>query len=52
MSNMEAGLGQGFMNGWQHIAEGESAELPLGRSPGSGKYGKGKRLEIGSVLNT
>ncbi len=40
------------MNGWQHIAEGESAELPLGRSPGSGKYGKGKRLEIGSVWNT
>ena len=52
MPNMEAGLGQDFMNGWQHMAEDESAELPLGRSPGSGKYGKGKRLEIGPLLNT
>ena len=36
------------MNEWQHIAEGESAELPLERSPGSDKYGK--REEAGDWL--
>lgn len=48
---MEADAGQGFMDGWQHIAEGRAAELPLEGSPGSESSGKGKRIEIGSLLN-
>lgn len=48
---MEADAGQGFMDRWQHIAEGRAAELPLEGSPGSDSSGKGKRIEIGSLLN-
>ena len=48
---MEADAGQGFMDGWQRIAEGKSAKLPLDGSPGSGSSGKGKTMEIGSLLN-
>lgn len=48
LPNMEADLGQEFMNRWQHIAEGSSAEL---ESSGSGSYGREKRVAIGSLLN-
>lgn len=51
LPNMEAGLGQNFMNGWQDIAESRSAELPLGEKLDSESYGRGKRLAIGSLLN-
>lgn len=49
---MEADLGQEFMNGWQHIAEGRSPEVPRGANPFSASKGKGKRMEIGSLLNS
>lgn len=48
---MEADAAQGFMDRWQHIAEGRAAGLPLEGSPGSESSGKGKRIEIGSLLN-
>ena len=44
--NMEADLGQGFMDGLQRLAE-----VPLEESPGSGSNSKGKRMEIRSLLN-
>lgn len=49
--NMEADLGQRFMDGWQRIAEGKSAEPPLGEVFGSGSYGRRTGLAIGSLLN-
>lgn len=51
MPMMEADAGQGFMNEWRHIAEGRSAESPLEGSAGSESNEKGKRVEIGSLLN-
>ena len=45
MPNMEPDLGQAFMDAWQHL------ELPLGENSDSGSKGKGKRVEIGSLLN-
>lgn len=45
MPNMEPDLGQAFMDAWQHM------ELPLGENSGSGSKGKGKRVEIDSLLN-
>ena len=45
MPNMEPDLGQAFMDAWQHM------ELPLEENSGSGSNGKGKRVEIGSLLN-
>lgn len=51
MPCMETDLGQAFMNGWQKIAEGRSPEVPLGDGPFSSSYGKGKKMEIGSLLN-
>lgn len=51
LPNMEAELGQNFMDGWQRIAEGKSAEPPLGDMFGSGSYGKRTGLAIGSLLN-
>ena len=49
--NMEADSGQRFMDGWQRIAEGKSAEPPLGEVFGSGSYGRRTGLAIGSLLN-
>lgn len=51
LPNMEVGLGQDFMNGWQGIVESRSVEQPLGENFGSGSYGRGKRLAIDSLLN-
>lgn len=51
LPNMEAELGQEFMNGWQRIAEGTSAGLKLGERSGNGPNARGKRMEIGSLLN-
>ena len=51
LPNMEAKLGQEFMDRWQHIAEGRSAELPFGEISGSGSYERAKRVAIGSLLN-
>ena len=45
MPNMEPDVGQAFMDAWQHM------ELPLEENSGSGSNGKGKRVEIGSLLN-
>ena len=44
--NMEADLGQDFVNGWQHLNKARSRE-----SSESESVGKGKRVEIGSLLN-
>lgn len=49
--NMEEELGQRFIEGWQRIAEGKSAEPPLGEVFGSGSYGRRTGLAIGSLLN-
>ena len=51
LHNMEANLGQGFMNGLQCIAEGNSAQVPLEEDLDSGSSGKGKRMDIDSLLN-
>ena len=51
LPNMEAELGQNFMDGWQRIAEGKSAEPPLGAVFGSGTYARRTGLAIGSLLN-
>ena len=51
LPNVEADLGQDFINGWQRIAEDRSVELPSGERSRSGSYGRGKRVEIGSLLN-
>ena len=44
--NMEADLGQGFMDGLQRLAE-----VPLEESPDSGSSSRGKRMDIPSLLN-
>ena len=51
LPNIEAGLGQDFMNEWQRLTEGTSAGLPPGGESGSGSSGRGERLKIGSLLN-
>lgn len=48
LPNMEADLGQDFMNRWQRIAESRSE---VRERSGSGSDGRGKRLAIGSLLN-
>ena len=44
--NMEADIGQGFMDGLQRLAE-----VPLEESPGSGSNRGGKKMDIRSLLN-
>ena len=51
LPNMEAGLGQDFMNGWQRMAEDRATEVRLGERSGFGAHDRGKRVEIGSLLN-
>lgn len=51
LPNMQPEVGQDFMNGWQHLVEGRTAELPLGERSRSGSNGREKRLDIGSLLN-
>ena len=51
MANMEAHLGQDFMNRWQQIAESRLREVSHGESSASQVNGRGKRMEIGSLLN-
>ena len=51
MPGIKADLGQDFMDGWQHLAETQSAALPLGESPGSISDEIGTRMDIGSLLN-
>lgn len=51
LPNMEADLGQNFVNGWQGIAEGRLAESSFGERSRSGPLGGKERLAIGSLLN-
>ena len=51
LPNMEADLGQEFMNGWQHVAESSLAEPQFGERSRSGSVGGKDKLAIGSLLN-
>ena len=51
LPNMKADLGHDFINRWQRIAGGRSPEVSHGEGSRSKLHGRGKRVEICSLLN-